>query len=261
MLRKMLKYDIERIVGGMLAFYIIAIVSSVLARIFSLFDSSFCQVMTAILGGATISMVINIVINTVIRLWVRFKNNFYGDESYLFHTLPVEKHTLYNSKILSSLISTGIGIVVSALSLFIAYYSPENMKFIENSFALVSSQLGVSAELLLGLVIGVVFVEVLILIQVGYTGILIGHKFQNARMGFSFLFGAIAYTVVQTVVMLSFGICALIDPEIAQALTTDATQSTAVVVLLIVGLVMYALCVVASYVINQKIFATGVNVE
>ena len=40
----------------------------------------------------------NIILNNLMRLWARFKNNFYGDESYLTHTLPINKKTLYLSK-------------------------------------------------------------------------------------------------------------------------------------------------------------------
>ena len=34
------------------------------------------------------------------RMWVRFRSNFYGDESYLTHTLPIKREVLYTSKIL-----------------------------------------------------------------------------------------------------------------------------------------------------------------
>ena len=51
-----------------------------------------------LVSGTAISMMFSIVINNLMRLWVRFKNNFYGDESYLTHTLPIDKKTLYLSK-------------------------------------------------------------------------------------------------------------------------------------------------------------------
>ena len=49
--------------------------------------------------GAMFSMMISAIINNLMRMWVRFKQNLYGDESYLTHTLPVTKASIYLSKI------------------------------------------------------------------------------------------------------------------------------------------------------------------
>ena len=45
-----------------------------------------------------------ILINNLMRTWVRFRHNLYGDESYLTHTLPVERKTIYLSKFITSII-------------------------------------------------------------------------------------------------------------------------------------------------------------
>ena len=49
--------------------------------------------------GTAIAMVVNVLINNLIRVWVRFIRNSYKDESYLTHTIPVSRKTLYLSKI------------------------------------------------------------------------------------------------------------------------------------------------------------------
>ena len=53
-------------------------------------------------GIYAVIVAFNIIINNVLRFWVRFRQTMYGDESYLTHTLPVEKNTLYASKMLSA---------------------------------------------------------------------------------------------------------------------------------------------------------------
>ena len=57
-------------------------------------NSFMMNIVAQICSGTTIGMMVSIIINNIMRLWVRLKNNFYGDESYLPHTLPVEKRTV-----------------------------------------------------------------------------------------------------------------------------------------------------------------------
>ena len=96
MLKKLLKYDLKSINIVLIVFYGLSIFFSILTRIFLSIENSFIfNVIGQICNGTMIAMMFNIIINNLIRLWVRFKQNFYGDESYLTHTLPVEKKTLY----------------------------------------------------------------------------------------------------------------------------------------------------------------------
>ena len=94
MLKKLLKYDLQSINIVLIVFYGLSIFFSILTRIFLSIENSFIfNVIGQICNGTMIAMMFNIIINNLIRLWVRFKQNFYGDESYLTHTLPVEKKT------------------------------------------------------------------------------------------------------------------------------------------------------------------------
>ena len=79
---------------------------SVIGRIFiEIENSALFNILGKISFGFAISMMVNCIINCVMRLWARFVRNIYKDESYLTHTLPVSKKTIYQSKIISSLIS------------------------------------------------------------------------------------------------------------------------------------------------------------
>ena len=90
MLKKLLKYDLKDVYKILIIFYALSLFFDVLTRMFLNIDNSFIlQVIGKICSGTTIAMIFNILINNLMRLWVRFKNNFYGDESYLTHTLPV----------------------------------------------------------------------------------------------------------------------------------------------------------------------------
>ena len=109
MLKKLLKYDLKNVYKVLIVFYILSLFFAILARIFLNIENSFIlNVIGKICSGVTISMIANILINNLMRLWVRFKTNLYSDESYLTHTLPVDKKTLYLSKIFSAVLSLSL---------------------------------------------------------------------------------------------------------------------------------------------------------
>ena len=104
MLKKLLKYDLQNIYKVLIIFYSLSLFFALLTRIFLNIENSFIMnIIGQICNATTISMIFNILINNLLRLWVRFKNNFYGDESYLTHTLPINKKTLYLSKTLTAI--------------------------------------------------------------------------------------------------------------------------------------------------------------
>ena len=71
----------------LLIFYGLSLFFGILTRIFLNIEGSLVMnIIGQICSGATISMIFNIIINNIIRFWVRFKQNLYGDESYLTHT-------------------------------------------------------------------------------------------------------------------------------------------------------------------------------
>ena len=103
MLKKLLKYDLIYKYKVLIIFYVISIIVSILTRITTIDNPSLAiLVINKILCGTVIAFVVNIIVNTLMRSWVRFKSNVYGDESYLTHTLPVKKETIYLSKTFSN---------------------------------------------------------------------------------------------------------------------------------------------------------------
>ena len=132
MLGKLLKYDLKNIFKFLAIFYSLALFFATLTRIFfSIENSLVMNIIAQICSGTAISMMFSILINNLMRMWVRFKHNLYGDESYLTHTLPVKKHTLYLSKSIVAVITLFTSVVVIGGTLFIAYYSKENIEILK----------------------------------------------------------------------------------------------------------------------------------
>lgn len=104
MLGKLLKYDLKWVYKVVVVFYILAFIFSVIGRGLRLIENSLVfSVVTQIVFGIAISMMVSSLINCLMRLWARFIRNVYKDESYLTHTLPVEKKAIYASKVISAI--------------------------------------------------------------------------------------------------------------------------------------------------------------
>ena len=263
MLKKLLKYDLENIYKVLIVFYSLVLFFAILTRIFLNIENSFIlNIIGQICSATTIAMIFNILINNVMRLWVRFKTNFYGDESYLTHTLPVDKKTLYLSKTLASVITLFSSVLVICICLFVAYYSKENIEFIKNlllPFATVyeSSVL----MIILGFVL-VCFLEIMNILQSGYVGIVLGHKKNNNKMLFSIIFGFATYILTQIFIVLVVFLVAIFNKDLMNLFFTMNSLNIDVIKFCIyLALFIYTLNVIILYFINLNIFSKGVNVD
>lgn len=263
MLKKLLKYDLESIFKLLIVFYSLAIFFALFTRIFLNIENSFIlNVVGKVCSGTTVAMIANILINNVIRLWVRFKSNFYGDESYLTHTLPVEKMTLYLSKSLASIITLFTSMLVICGALFIAYYSKENIEFIKNMLLPIANAYGSTIIKLLLAFIFIFFLELANTLQAGYTGIILGHRQNSMKIGFSVIIGFASYIITQIMAVASVFIIALFNKNIMNLFITNEIISVDMVKMIIYfGIIVYTVILICGYFVNLKLFKKGVNVD
>lgn len=263
MLKKLLKYDLIYEYKVLIIFYVISIIVSILTRITTIDNPSLAiLVINKILCGTVIAFVVNIIVNTLMRSWVRFKSNVYGDESYLTHTLPVKKETIYLSKILSSIITMLTSMLVIFISLFVACYSKDLYEYISSDLAYISGIYDISIFGLIVLFLTVITVELLTLLVSGITGLLFGHRKNNNKMLYSILFGFIIYVCAQLIVLGSVYLVGLTNKGIMQIFKTNQILSVGVLKeLLFIIIVVYILIIIGINLINVFTFKKGVNVE
>lgn len=263
MLIKQLKYDLKFGNKVLIIFYILAFFFAILTRIFLSIDNSFIMnIIGKVCGGVSISMIFNILINNVMRLWVRFKHNLYGDESYLTHTLPIEKKTLYLSKILTSIITLFVSMIIIALTLFIAYYSKENLEFIKNMLLPLAELYESSILMLLIEFLFIFFLEIANIVQAGFTGIILGHKMNNAKTGYSVLYGFGVYMGTQIFAVLVLFLVGLFNNEIMNTFITNTLISVDTIKLIVlIATITYTLSLIILYIVNIRLFKKGVNVD
>lgn len=263
MLGKLIKYDLKWILKLILIYCFLGIFFAVTGRLFGLIENSmFFDIISKVCNGISIAMLINAVVNAVIRGWVRVIYNLYKDESYLTHTLPIEKETLYLSKIISSIITTFTSIIVIALTIFIAYYSKENLETVKNMLFPLADAYNSTVMLILIVFFFILFLEFMNIIQCGFTGIILGHKRNNNKTLFSVLFGFVTFTVSQLIVLITLFIVALFNKDIMNLIFTNemiSIDSTKIIIYM--SIIMYTVVLIASSFINVKLFEKGVNVD
>lgn len=263
MLKKLLKYDLKNVFKVLVVFYALSLFFALLTRIFLSVDNSFViNIIGKVCSGTTIAMIFNILINNLMRLWVRFKQNFYGDESYLTHTLPVSKKNLYISKILASVITLFTSFIVIGASLFIAYYSKENINIVKNLLLPLATVYESTVIKLIIAFILVFFLEIMNMLESGYAGLVLGHKKNTNKIAYSIFFGFGVYMLTQIFTILLVFSAALFNKDLMNLFYTVEILNVDVIKYCIyLAIVIYSLNIIILYIINLKLFSKGVNVD
>ncbi len=263
MLKKLLKYDLENVYKILVVFYTLAIFFAILTRIFLSIENSFLmEIIGRICSGTTIAMLINILINNAMRLWVRVERNFYGDASYLTHTLPVEKKTLYFSIFLTSLITLFTSFLVIGITLCIAYYSKENIETLKSVLLPIANAYGSTIVKILMAFLFIFFLQFANMVQAGYTGIILGHRSNSSKMGLSVFLGFVSYIGTQIIAVVLLFLVALFNKDFMNLFVTNEMISVEVVrTIIYIAIAIYTIILMALYFTNLKLFKKGVNVE
>ena len=264
MLNKLLKYDLRYMIKNMTIFYALAIFFAITTRIlFNIEQSIIISIIGQISVGCMFSMLANILINTMMRSWIRFRDSLYKDEAYLTHTLPVTKNEIYNSKFIQAFIFFFIGFIIILLSLFIAYYSKNNWTAITNYIKTITIGLNMNTLFFVLMIIIIIFLEFFNAIQCGFYGMILGHKKNNGKLGYSVLFGFIIYLLAQTLVLALVFVYGLFDSSVMELFKT-ATVSIDVKVFKVLAIVVSLLYLVIIFIMSilcKKELNKGVNIE
>ena len=264
MLIKLLKYDLKYMIKNMGVFYILSIFFAITTRLLSLPEQTIMiTIVKKISSGCMIAMIANIIINVMMRSWVRFRDSLYKDEAYLTHTLPVTKNDLYNSKFIQTFIFFFIGFVISLLTLFIAYFTPDTWQIIKEYMKTITVGFNMSTTFFITMAITLIFLELFNAIQCGFLGIILGYRRNSGKIGFSVLFGFIIYLIAQSLVLALVYVYGLFDSTVMELFKT-ATISIdvdAFKLLAIISSILYLVFIFSMSLIGKKLLNKGVNIE
>ena len=261
MLSKLFKYDFKWMTKVTYIYALILIVISIALKIVESVDQTFLLViLDKILVSMFISCIVSILLTSSIRIWARFINNFYKDESYLTHTLPVTKNELFNSKVLAGICSLLLSALVIVACLAFVYLNKstiEELKMMWNS--LVTAYNSVFAVLfVIGLVV-LIILEIIYIMMAGVLGITIGHRFNNFKMVKSIAVGLISYGLLSA---MSLGVIAIVSKLINYDIIGNGFPSMNYLIGVgSAGLAVYLIYNIVYYLIAKKVFNKGVNVD
>lgn len=265
MLTRLLKYDLKKMLKFLFIFFLLALFFGLLTRFFGLMsDSLAIAIIKGICNGTTISMMCSLFINCFMRSWVLFRSSLFGDESYLTHTLPVKKQTHYANKALTagiSLLSCMVGIVAV---LFVTYWTEDLWNLIKVPLEYFAEYMNVPVWGIFLFLFVTLFLEFLNGIQVGFAGILIGHRFHQGKILLSVIFGFLGYLVCQTATLVGMLVIGLFDSEFFKMFSTNdlmAFKPSTIISVSLMGVAFYALFCVAIYLFNTHLLKKGVNVD
>ena len=261
MLGKLFKYDFKWINKIMPAYYILLLMVSIAVRIVeSMKQNILIVIIDKILSATFIGCAVSIIISCAMRIWTRFINNNYKDESYLTHTLPVTKNQIFNAKILASISSIILSSLVVIIAIVIVYFNKDTISQIKIMYqSLVDVYNGLFAVcFIIGLIL-LIILEMIYYMLAGIFGIVMGYRANNYKVIKSIIFGIGSYGVLSTISFIVLGIMSkFVDVKIV---ANGFPSMNTIKVIGITFIFVYLLYVLAYYFISKTIFKKGVNVE
>lgn len=215
MLNKLLKYELRASGRILLPVYALLLVTAGCCSLFYKLaaDHPYRPGVTSTLFGLLnvvfwIFVVATGVVTTLLMVY-RFYKNYMTDEGYLMFTLPVNRHQLIWTKLLSALIYTAASAVAVILSILLVLlpiadwsgFWGELREFL--AAAMESFQFGVPGPLLLLWIAVLAVLTVFSGFLMVYAAIALGHSFSNHKILLSVVF-FIAFSLAMQVAGLSF---------------------------------------------------------
>ncbi len=181
--------------------------------------------------------------------------DFYGDRSYLTHTLPIPEYRLLLSKFLTILITTLTTIIIGVASLLFAHANPEFFEFAHqllNSNGIVSTIFKYILPLLI-----LIYLEFIFVIQCGIIGIIIGHRFNNRKILLSLITGFTIYIIANIFIMTSMLLASIFN----SIFTNNELRPETLTIFLYGGIIIYGIYNIAIYADSLKLLQQGIDVE
>ena len=149
------------------------------------------------------------------------------------------------------------------ISLFIAFYSKDTWLSITNYVKNLTIGLNMSTIFFIGIAIILIFLEVFNAIQCGFLGIILGHKKNNNKVGYSVLFGFIIYLIAQSLVLGLVFVYGLFDSSVMGLFETAnvSIDVNAFKILAVLSSILYIVIIFGMNILCKKLLNKGVNVE
>lgn len=285
MLAKLIKYDLKFIYKTLIIFIGLLVISAILLNVTSydveytyengmqvsgiIYPPVILQILHTIFFNCVIAFSISLILNSLMRIWYRFKNNFYHDEAYLTHTLPIPRNTLWLAKFLSTII-----VLFSVILTFAATFALLSLTSGGNRLL---SGLGLNSlfsstengQVLYTLLILVAFAELLFIALCGMSAVILSHRSSKPSGLRTVLFGFALYLISCLLLLGVIYLWSLFDHDISylysstlgSATATSIFTSSFIIKILLGVTIYYTAAISALYLLDQKLLKKGINLD
>ena len=261
MLSKLLKKDLKKDMRWMWVLFVSTIIVAAITRGFKELGNNimFFKVLGIFFDSVFYSLAVNVILQPFLRNFLNFSKSFYGDESYLTHTLPATKNQLITSKFLTALIEISLGFICLVVSLLIMFVSPTFFDTLSIFISMIVTG-NISVYLALTLFIVLVVVEFLMFITLIFFSIVIAYRAKEKRVLKTFLLTAAMSFIAITILAIVMIIVLAIN-GVSLSASTLTLPSTAFISILLTGIIVYSLISIVFYFLTRNAFNKGVNVD
>lgn len=258
MLSKLLKYDFEIQAKSLIPYYLVTILTAVLTRILGVFkDITFIKIIGTPIRILFILLLIGIIFYTFFVTIKYFYKNFFKDEGYLTHTLPVTKNALLLSKALTSTIYFILSLAVLVLSLLIAISNVDKFFDLFNNI-LITYNINVTNFYLFS--IAFIILSYISYLTLFYISLALGSISNNNKILYSIIWGIVVYLIIQVISTIGLGILLLIDPNIIN-INSPTIMIDSIGKILFTSLIISIICTLGCYIITKIILDKKLNLE
>lgn len=264
MLKKLTKYDFHWSFRVVVWFMLAAAVCAVFARITgSLYNGAENATMALLVLDKLASALLfaacaALYLIAFLRTAARFVTALYKDESYLTHTLPVRRGTVFDAKAVSGAAMLLLSLVVIALALLVGAGGSVVTQLKEY----------VAKDALTAVLMTALFAaELLCMLFAVYLGCVLGYRFNTKKGLYAVLFSLAVYFGVQTVLSTVLFGSSFLDADIGDffrkaLLAADPSAiGTAVTKLSAISLGLYVAADAVLWILGRKALEKGVNVD
>lgn len=192
MLRKLFKYDFKEINKSLLVLFIITIILSVINVLTSNHGSNETLLSLFIVTtDLALVLIFLILVFSIIVTYSRFRETMYKDEAYLIHTLPVKTTTIYDAKVLASIVSILLALLVAGVCFVYVFSHSFLISFICKTLKDSKDTMETISFCLYAIIDVVMFFLCLI------NGLIIGFKFDKRKDLMAFIIGFVAIFLIQ----------------------------------------------------------------
>ena len=260
MLKKLLKYDIKSYANTLLPIFGLTLLLAVFSRIFMLLKdlAPVFRVPMGLVMGLAMLLTFAVPFITFVIGIDRFNKQMTKDEGYLTHTLPVKKHTIISSKLLTQILFQIASVIVSLCSACIIV----NVKLVDlkEAIKLIIEMITQYSALTPILVLLIILFGYIVMTLLIYTAISFGQRHATNKSKFAILYGIIIYIIQQIITSVIYAPL-LMDDKITRELEKTLPSATVLNISLLISLSALLITSVAYYYLTTRNLEKKLNLE